>query len=342
MVLFGGQSSEYEVSLQSAYGILTNIDKNLFTPVPVGITKNGEWFLYSGDYENIKKDIWQIDKDNCFHCALIPSRILQIFRPEDIGGHKQILIDAVFPAVHGKNCEDGQLQGFLHICGTPFVGCDCETSAVGMDKDFTKIIVKTLAIKVAPSVTISDIKNIPYKKIDKFAFPLFVKPSRSGSSVGVSKVKNIDELLPAIEKALKEDNKVLIEKAVIGSEIEVAVLSDKDGNVITSPPAEILSGAEFYDYDAKYSKNSKYTYNIPANLSEKISKKVRFYAEKIFKILGGKGIARVDFFVNSDTIVFNEINTLPGFTPISMYPKLMQAVGISYSELITKLVENIE
>ncbi len=340
-VLFGGHSSEYEVSLASAYCVLTNADVEKYDILPVGITREGAWHLYTGDFEKIRDGSWCESTADLARVTvdLTPgSRALLVCPPNAVS--YTAAVDVVFPVLHGAYGEDGTVQGMLALAGIPFVGCGCASSSVCMDKSLTKLSVAKTGIRQANYVLVraSDSEDDCLRKAESaLCYPMFVKPARAGSSVGISKVKSRNELRRALTVAFREDDKVLIEETIIGREIEVAVL-EEHGQYTVSDCAEIDAGAEFYDYDAKYI-NSTSTFYIPARLPEATRQTVRKCAEKIFRALDCRTLSRVDFFVKEDdTVVFNEINTIPGFTEISMYPKLMMATGMSYRELIDRLI----
>ena len=337
-ILFGGMSCEHEVSLLSATSVLENIDREKYEPVPIGITKDGKWYLYEGDISLIKDGSWE--KCENAELLLTPSNGAPIYvkRADSIFA---ISIDTIFPALHGFGGEDGRLQGLLESAGIPFVGPGSLSSAVCMDKAMTKLVLKNYEIPQAKAILVTKREFMGgFDKIEGAAallsYPLFVKPSAAGSSVGVSKAENPEELKKAIEGALAVGDRVLVEEYVEGAEIEVAVLGGDDLTV--SVCGEIAPGSDFYDYDTKY-KNDTAKYYIPARLDESVSEKIREYASRIFRALDCKGLSRVDFFVKGDRIIFNEINTLPGFTSISMYPKLLMASGMSYPDIISNLIE---
>lgn len=343
-VIFGGESTEYEVSLRSAYSVISNLDKNTYDIITVGIRKDGKWFLYEGDYDCIPSDRWY--SDNLCEVSIVhgsKESALAIFNPD--GTYKKVQFDVAFPVLHGKNGEDGTIQGLFELAGIKYVGMGVIASSVGMDKTFTKIIFKNAGIPQANWITIAkhELIKLDEKMQDaeaKLAYPMFVKPANAGSSIGIGKAKNKDELKACIEEAFKFDRKVLVEEFLTGHEVECAVLGNR-GNVKASCVGEIVASQEFYTYDAKYSADSTSELYIPAKLEEKYSEKVRENAIKAFEALDGKGLSRVDFFVDEEKGKFwiNEINTLPGFTSISMYPKLFEASGIPYGELLTQLVE---
>jgi len=340
-VLFGGVSPEHEVSLSTATSILSNIDRSLFDVLPVGITREGKWFLYTGDIGLLADGSWE--KSGC----TVPAMISPV-RGEGLivfaeGGCYREPIDCVFPALHGENGEDGAMQGLCRIAGLPCVGAMVTASAVSMDKSFTKAIVSHLGIRQADYLLIH--KHEIAKKADeilkcvndRFTYPVFVKPASTGSSVGITKVKDSGRLLDAIIEASRYSDRILVEEFFDGREIEVAIIGNNDPKA--SVCGEIIPGDEFYTYDDKYI-NGVASLHIPADLPGETSEKIREYACSIYSAIGCAGLSRVDFFVHKATgeICFNEINTLPGFTPISMYPKLWDYCGIAYPDLITRLI----
>lgn len=339
-ILFGGKSSEYEVSLSSSYAMLSNIDKDKYELYKIGITKDGRWFLFEGELEDIRNNTWEQNGtlSEVFFSPDNGRGLLRIKRGEL---YRDIKLDAVFPMLHGKFGEDGQIQGLLSVMGVPVVGCGPASSAVCMDKALTKAVVRETGIRQAASVTLragDDFEAFADLAEKSLGYPMFVKPACAGSSVGISKSRTREELLTALETALREDSKVIVEEMICGCEIEVAVL-EENGKYTVSAPAEIdIGSSDFYDYETKYVSDVS-SYYIPARLPDEKQNEVRSYAERIFRALDCKGFSRVDFFCTSDgEFVFNEINTIPGFTPISMYPKLMIHSGISYSELIDRLI----
>ena len=343
-VLFGGESTEYEVSLRSAYSVINNLDKDLYDIITVGIRKDGKWFLYDGDYDRIPTDNWYTD-DLSAASIMHGSKesAICVFEPD--GTYRKILFDVAFPVLHGKNGEDGTIQGLFEITGIKYVGVGVIASSVGMDKTFTKIIFKDAGIPQANWITLAkhELGRFDAKIAEaeaKLSYPMFIKPANAGSSIGIGKAKNRDELKACIEEAFKFDRKILIEEFLTGHEVECAVLGNR-GNITASCVGEIVASQEFYTYDAKYSSDSTSELYIPAKLDGKYAEMVREYAIKAFEALDGKGLSRVDFFVDEDKqkVCINEINTLPGFTSISMYPKLFEASGIAYDKLLTTLID---
>lgn len=347
IILFGGKSSEYEVSLSSATAAYNNINKNDYDVKLIGITREGRFFLFDDSPEMIAEDKWTGGRK--YPVSLDLARGILTYEKD--GRAEDLKADAILPMIHGKFCEDGTLQGMFAVANIPVVGCDCQSSAVCMDKVVTKSIVAVNSdIKLAKMVVVKSSHLADGRSIDsireeceeKLGYPMFIKPSRAGSSVGVSKVKSSETFADALSKALHEDDKVLIEEAIesIG-EIEVAVL-EEHGRYTVGGPAQIDRGsAEFYDYETKYISDASSFY-LPAKISEDLQKTVRKYAEQIFKMLDCSGFARVDFFCTPDgDLIFNEINTLPGFTPISMFPKMMINEGIPYPDVIDRLIKTV-
>lgn len=336
-VVFGGESTENEVSVVSANSILNNLDTEKYDIYPIYIDKEGTW--------------WEYEKQNNIKLRT------KIRNKKLIENERNYLnqLDVIFPVLHGKHGEDGTIQGFFELVGLPYVGCHVLSSSIGMDKAYSKIIFEKAGLKQADYEYIRKYKDkylyvnknfeeeilsleAVAKKVSKeLKYPMFVKPSNAGSSVGINKAKNFEQLKDYIEIASQFDNKILIEQGINGREIECAVLGNED--VITSCVGEIKPAEEFYSYNAKYS-NKESKIEIPADLPKEISEEIRKQAIKAFKAIDGKGLARVDFFVErkSNDIYINEINTMPGFTNISMYPKLFEKSGISYKELLSRLV----
>lgn len=325
-VIFGGMSTENEVSVMSAKSVLDNLDEEKYEIYPIYIDKEGIWWEYTKK-EKIENEIKYLKG-----------------------------LDVIFPVLHGLYGEDGTIQGVFELLNIPYVGCGVLASSIGMDKVYTKIIFEKAGLKQAKyeyirkykdsyiyvdknfNEKIVSLKEAVEKISNKLKFPMFIKPSNSGSSVGINKAKNKEELQRYIDYASKFDTKILIEQGIEGSEVECAVLGNEE--VIASCVGEIKPAEEFYSYDAKYN-NQKSRTEIPANIPEEVSEAIRNQAIKAFKAIDGKGLSRVDFFIEKGTneIYINEINTLPGFTNISMYPKLFGESGISYKELLNKLID---
>ena len=324
-IIYGGISTEHDVSIMSAKSVIENLDKQKYEIHELYINKYGKWFeIKNGEKEEIYNLLWTLKE-----------------------------LDVVFPVLHGKGGEDGTIQGMLEMLQIPYVGCGVLASAVGMDKAYTKILFEKAKIPQAKYVYVRKRGDTYYiinekfeeeefkiEKIkEKLKFPMFVKPSNSGSSVGVKKAQNQEELRMAIEYAGQFDDKILIEQGIDGKEVECAVL--EDGEIKASTVGEIKSAEEYYSFDAKYNIPESKTL-IPAEIEKDKIEEIRKLAIKAFKAIDGKGLSRVDFFIENGTgkIYINEINTMPGFTKISMYPKLFENVGIKYSDLLDKLIEN--
>lgn len=330
-VIYGGMSTENKVSCVSGASVIKNLNKEKYDITPIYIDENGNWF----EVKNLDKNE-KIEIDNVM-------KFLKKF-------------DVVFPVLHGLYGEDGTIQGIFELLKIPYVGCGVLASSVGMDKVYTKVIFDKAEINQTKYVYIRKyedkyiyidnnfnekvlgLKDIEKIVIEKLKYPMFIKPSNSGSSVGISKANNQEELENAIIEASKFDKKILIEEGIDGREVECAVLGNEE--IKSSCVGEIKAADEFYSYDAKY-KNQESKTLIPANISEEKSKEIQKLAIKAFKAIDGKGLSRVDFFIEKDTekVYINEINTLPGFTSISMYPKLFEQVGVGYTELLDKLID---
>ncbi len=324
-IIYGGISTEHDVSKMSAKSVVENLNKEKYEIHELYISKYGKWYqIVNGEKEEIYNLVWTLKE-----------------------------LDVIFPVLHGLGGEDGTIQGLLEMLQVPYVGCGVLASSVGMDKVYSKIIFEKAGIPQMPYIYIKKKKDgyviiqnnfeeeeFKIEKIaEKLKFPMFVKPSNSGSSVGVKKATNKEELKMAIENAGQYDSKILVEQGVNARELECAILDGKEIKVSTV--GEILSAEEFYSFDAKYNIPESKTI-IPADISKEQIEQIQNLAIKAFKAIDGKGLSRVDFFVEKETnkIYINEINTMPGFTKISMYPKLFEAVGITYTELLDKLIEN--
>lgn len=342
-VLFGGCSTEHEVSRVSAASVIQNIPQDKYDVVKIGITKEGRWLLFTGDSAEMQDGSWENHPAN--RAALIsPDRTVHGILAQTETGYEIIPVDVVFPVLHGKNGEDGTLQGLLQMAGIPFVGCSSLVSGVCMDKAITNSLLETAGIPQAHYLWffidnyLTSAEKIRKKIEARLGYPVFVKPANSGSSVGVSKVNSPEELDAAIQLAAREDIKIVVEEAIVGQEVECAVLglSRPEASIV----GEIASGAVFYDYDDKYKTGAAKLF-IPAHISDEIAEEVRQNAMRAYRMLGCSGLARVDFFVrNSDgAVLLNELNTLPGFTSISMYPKLWEASGLSYPDLLDRLIQ---
>ena len=341
-ILFGGISPEHAVSLRSAESVLNNIDQNKYNVFPVGITREGKWIYFAGeDYSMLPAGIWMEYEGNS-PAAISPVRGQGLLRFTSEGVTEQ-KIDVVFPVLHGENGEDGAMQGLLQMAGIPYVGPHVSASAVAMDKTLTKLVVDKAGVPQAAWELVltsrlgKHMDAIVESLEQRFAYPMFVKPAGTGSSVGVSKAADRASLEQALCAAGKFDEKILVEEFIHGREIEVAVMGNEEP--VASICGEIDSGADFYDYDAKYITDTSTAY-IPARIPADVQEQIRKEAVKVYKAIGCRGLSRVDFFATyaENRVVFNEINTLPGFTSISMYPKLFAASGVSYTQLIDNLL----
>lgn len=340
-VLFGGVSSEHEISLLSAYSVLTNIPADKYDVFCVGITKKGRWMYYPGEYENIKTGEWEKDPD-CSTAILSPDALHKGFIVMGKDENYVRKADVVFPVLHGANGEDGTVQGLCQLAGLPCVGCDMTSSAVCMDKSLTHTVLDAAKIKTAKYIALRsgclhDIDGACAEIEEKLGYPVYIKPACAGSSVGVSRAADRSALKSGLKVAFAHGNKAVVEREIVGKEVECAVLGNK-GDLIASVPGQITPAEEFYDYDAKYKLGTS-VLDIPAKISEEQMSRLRDIAARAYTACGCSGFSRVDFFVTSDDIILNEINTIPGFTDISMYPKLMGNMGISYPALLDRLIQ---
>ena len=331
-IICGGKSSEHEISCISANGILNAIDRSKFEPVLIGITKSGKWLLLPDDTSFITQN---------GALPTVPESGIEVSITSQglFSGGKNLAIDVAFPILHGTYGEDGTIQGLFEMMGLRYVGSGVLASAVSMDKSYAKPIFAAAGLKVAPGTVVT---STNFELPSNLNYPLFVKPARSGSSRGTTKVKQSSDLKAAVEAALAFDSKVIIEQAVDGKEIECAVLQS-EGKTIVSPVGEIVisSKYEFYDFQAKYLDDSMQLVfpQLPAGVEAKIQSS----ALTAFNAAGCEGLARVDFFYStSDEVIINEINTMPGFTPLSVYPKLIEKSGINYQQLITTLIQSAQ
>jgi D-alanine-D-alanine ligase len=340
-LIFGGKSGEHEVSLQSAKSIYEALDKQRYDVTLIGIDKNGNWLAGDASVLLLNAENPKLIALNQRCPSMVPALVGEERSLIEMGtGRSYGSIDVVFPIVHGTYGEDGSLQGLLRMLDVPYVGADVLGSAIGMDKDVMKRLLREAGIPVAESVTLraGEVHKASYSNIvEQLGMPLFVKPANLGSSVGISKVYSVSELPHAVYNALRYDNKVLVEEFIKGREIECSVLGNEDP--IASIPGEVLPTHDFYSYDAKYIDENGALLEIPAKLDDSLVRKVQATALQAFKALECSGMARVDFFLKPDgDLIVNEINTLPGFTRISMYPKLWEASGLPYSELLDRLI----
>ena len=341
-VIFGGKSSEHDVSNVSALHVIKSIPDDKYEVICIGITKRGHWVRYIGDIEDIPSGKWETHPDNTT-CIMSPDPLHKGFIAlEADGSYTDLRVDCVFPVLHGKNGEDGTIQGLFAMSEIPFVGCDMISSANCMDKEMTHVILEAAGIKMAKYISMRSseldrIDEVIAEAESKLRYPMFVKPCCAGSSVGVSRVTNAAEMKEGIKLAFLSDRKLLIEQGVDGMECECAVMGND--RPFASGVGEIRSAnVGFYDFDSKYNDAASETV-IPAPISDTARERIRETALKAYRTIGCMGLSRVDFFLcDGDEPVLNEINTLPGHTPISMYPKLMEAQGLSFAEQEDKLI----
>lgn len=345
LLLFGGASSEHEVSRMSAASVLKHLDKEKYELYKVGITKEGNWFLTDSPVSHIEDGSWQEDPENR-RVILSPDTAdhgMMVLGSDAQWEH--IHIDAAFAVLHGKHGEDGTLQGLFDLARIPYVGAGTTASAACMDKGITKMVVAGTGVRQADFYLTdryafaSDPQGILKEAEEHFhgKYPLFVKPANAGSSVGISKAKTSKELFDAIRIAAEEDHKVLVEEAIVGREIEVAVLGNRHPRA--SLIGEILAAGEFYDYESKYISQGSKT-RVLDDISQEKQEEIQQAALDVYRAMGCRGLARVDFFLDKEErVIFNEINTMPGFTKISMYPKLWEASGIPYQDMLSMLID---
>ena len=337
-VLFGGCSPEYSVSLQSASAVIQQIDQTRYDLVLIGISKKGEWFLFEGDPQIIEDDSW-CNKKYCVPVYVSQNRTercVVIFRNEKL---EKKHIDVALPIMHGKNGEDGTVQGVFELAGIPIIGCGVLASALCMDKDRAHKMVSTVGVSVPKSFTINksmDVKGF-MNKANEMGYPLFVKPIRAGSSFGITKISDCNEFIVACERAFTYDENIIIEEFIEGFEVGCAVLGNE--KLIVGEIDEIELSKGFFDFDEKYSLKTS-SIHVPARISDEKAKRIKATAKSIYKCLDCKDFARVDMFLTSnEEIVFNEVNTIPGFTSHSRYPNMMKAAGITFKQIVERLLE---
>ncbi len=342
-VVFGGQSSEHEVSAVSAASVIDNLDKEKYKIIKLGITKKGRWFIYTGKTQKIADGSWQRDKDNLKQVVGSPSPVHKGLLVLEEGGWRSLKADVFFPVLHGIYGEDGTIQGLFEMACVKYVGCGVLASAMGMNKLYAKMAFESAGLPQAKWVRadrheLEHIEGAIDRIESKLGYPCFVKPANAGSSVGISRALNRESLAEALAVAALHDRQLVIEEAVVGREVECSVLGNRQ--VSAAAVGEVVSASGFYDYKEKYQTNTA-KLCIPANLPEDTQALVRQRAILAFKAIDGQGLSRVDFFVRSsdNEVLINEINTMPGFTSISMYAKLWGAVGVSYSDLLDQLIE---
>lgn len=336
-ILFGGCSSEYDVSLMSVTAVLENLNLEKYDVLLLGITREGQWLQYGGSVDRIRDDSWHRSKD-CAPAFISPCRQMQGVVALKNGVSTITKVDVVFPVLHGKNGEDGTVQGLLELSGIPFVGCHSLSSALCMDKDIAHILATSSGVKTPQSVTLYSQTNLDnvIASVEPLGFPLYVKPAKEGSSIGITKAWNTADLLQGIEQAFCHDSKVIIEENIEGFEVGCAVLGNDD--VIVGEVDEVELPHGFFDYTEKYSLESARIY-LPARVSEELADQIKTIAIQLYRLFGCRGLARVDMFITpTNEIVFNEVNTIPGFTTKSRYPSMLRAAGITYKELLDSLI----
>ncbi|AKL95993.1 vancomycin/teicoplanin A-type resistance protein VanA [Clostridium aceticum] len=336
-ILFGGCSTEYSVSLQSAYALISHLNKEKYEGVLIGITREGTWLRYRGSLDKIKNDTWFTD-ESCVSAMISPSREVQGIIEFYGDKVKQEHVDVVFPIIHGKNGEDGTLQGLLELAGIPFVGCNTLSSALCMDKDLAHLVAQGAGVKVAPFVIVRKYDDFQQKlkETETLKYPLFVKPSKAGSSFGITKIDNKNQLIDALQLAFIHDDKVVIEEAVEGFEVGCAVLGNEE--LIMGALDEIELQKGFFDHKEKYTLETS-KIHIPARITSEKAKEMKETAAILYRALECRGLARVDMFLTpKGEIFFNEINTIPGFTSHSRYPSMLSHTGLAFEETIDQLI----
>ena len=343
-VLFGGRSTEHAISCVSAGSVLAAVDRDRYDVLPIGITPDGRWVLAPDDPETLAIHGRHLPSVDPTGTALVlpgdPTvKGLVVLEPGDVP-HELGTVDVVFPLLHGPYGEDGTLQGLLELAGVPYVGSGVFASAVAMDKHHMKQLLLAAGLPVPPYVLVRSGRPVP-ATVQDLGLPVFVKPARGGSSIGITKVNNSSELNDALAEAHRHDPKALVEQAIAGREIECGVLAGVEGMPEASTPAEIrvTGGQSFYDFEAKYLSDAT-EFDIPPALPSSVLEQVRRLAVEAFTALGCEGLARVDFFVTGETVLVNELNTMPGFTPASMFPRMWAASGVSYADLVSRLIDD--
>ena len=340
-VIYGGRSTEHSVSCVSAGAIMNHLDPEKFEVVPIGITREGAWTPGTTEGLEIVDGVMpEVSPGAELTLSLDPNAKGQFHNVTD--GTLFAEVDVVFPILHGPFGEDGTVQGLFELSGLPYVGPGVLASSVGMDKEFTKKVLAAADLPVAPEVILKGRTELSEDEKQQLGLPVFVKPARGGSSIGVSKVTTWEEFPAAVDLALEDDEKILVEPEIVGQEVEIGVLHYADGTLLASVPA-LLAGIDdsdegFYGFDTKYLDNVV-TAEIPAPFAPELTEKLRDMAIRAFEALNCEGLSRVDFFVTKDSVYINEINTLPGFTPISMYPQVLAASGVEYPALLEALIE---
>ncbi len=342
-VIFGGKSSEYPVSLHSAGSLIHKINKERYDLTYIGITEDGKWYLYEGDVDGIEHDTWW--KENCTPCVLSCSEGMKgILKLKEDGTFTQVSVDCIFPILHGKNGEDGTIQGLFELSGIPYVGCGHMSSAICMDKEMAHIVMEHAGIPCAPYQCIYESDDLDYRSVfekakEELGLPIFIKPANAGSSFGIHKMESFEGFEEAMKDAFYHDGKgkVILETTIEGFEIGCAVMGNKE--LFAGSVDEIETSAPFFDYEGKYEMVDSHIY-CPARISSELFEAARTMAKKAYRAMNCKGLTRVDMFVTSDQkIIMNEVNTIPGFTDTSRYPTMMKEAGIAFPELIDRLID---
>ncbi len=340
-VLLGGRSAEHDVSILSARNVLKGLDATKYDVVPILITRSGKWLVLDVDDGALPNPIPEDGSEIC----LVPGGRGRLFVIPAAGPPRELPpIDILFPVLHGLHGEDGSIQGLAEVAMVPFAGCGILGSATAIDKDVAKRLLKEAGLPVARSITVHYGEVPSFEDVAKeLGLPVFVKPARQGSSVGVSKAQTQEQFLTALAEGFRHDQKVLVEEFIQGREIECSILEQTDGELIASVPGEIIPAEShgFYSYDAKYIDPAGAALSIPAQLPAAVTQHIRTMSQRAFRALGCDSMARIDFFVRPDmSAVVNEINTIPGFTDISMYAKALAVSGVAYAEVIDRLIEH--
>jgi len=337
-IIFGGCSTEYEVSLQSAFSVIMHIDRTKYEPVLLGITRTGEWYIYDGILEKISNNTWQNPKD-CTRAIISPDRETKGVLVFDKGETRTIRLDAAMPVLHGKNGEDGTIQGLLELAGIPVIGCGAMSSALCMDKDRAHKLANAAGVCVPRSFILNSEEDtaLMTPQADKLGYPLFVKPVKSGSSIGITKVFNKNELTEAVKLAFEHDDTVIIEETIAGFEVGCAILGNDELTVGEVDEIELAEG--FFNYSEKYTLETS-AIHVPARIPERKAEEIKEISKIIYRALGCSGFARVDMFLTpSGEIIFNEINTIPGFTMHSRYPSMLKAIGMTFEQIVDEIIK---
>lgn len=337
-VLFGGCSAEYPISLKSAHAVLTHMDHDKYNVIPVGITSKGSWYHYRGGYDQIAADTWHLDTAACAQAFLSPDRSVHGLCERAEDGIRTIRLDAVFPVLHGRNGEDGSLQGLAQLAGIPVVGCDVMSSALCMDKHRAHLLAQAAGVKAPKAAYFCSRPSAEElsQAVSHLTYPLFVKPLRAGSSFGITKVEAPENLTEAVDLAFQYDSEILIEENIEGFEVGCAVLGT--GKLTLGRADEIQLSHGFFDYKEKYTQETARIF-MPARVDAETEKRIQKAAETVYRALGCGGFARVDMFLTPEgEIVFNEVNTIPGFTAVSRYPNMLKGVGLGYEQIIEELL----